>query len=208
MKHSCVIVLGLLAIGLIGCAATGPANLPPQSDTDGTSVLVDLYLMDVGDVIEVSVRNNPDLSVSAPIRPDGMISFPMVGDIMAAGLGPEQLSTNIEKQLSSYIKNPHVTVILTSMQGHEFISKVRVTGAVGASTALTYHQGMTVIDAVLGAGSLDIYADGNRTKLHRRTESGMVSYDIRLKDILEKGDMTTNVYLLPGDIITVPERAF
>ncbi|MCK5668976.1 MAG: polysaccharide biosynthesis/export family protein [Gammaproteobacteria bacterium] len=164
--------------------------------------------MDVGDEIQISVRNNPDLSVSAPIRPDGMISFPMVGDIMAAGLGPEQLSTNIEKQLSSYIKNPHVTVILTSMQGHEFLSKVRVTGAVGASTALDYHQGMTVIDAVLGAGSVDLYADSNRTKLHRRTESGMVSYDIRLKDILEKGDMTTNVYLLPGDIITVPERAF
>jgi polysaccharide export outer membrane protein len=61
---------------------------------------------------------------------------------------------------------------------------------------------------VLDAGSVSIYADANRTKLHRRTETGTESFDIRLKDILENGDMTTNVFLLPGDVITVPESAF
>jgi polysaccharide export outer membrane protein len=73
---------------------------------------------------------------------------------------------------------------------------------------MNYHQGMTVLDAILGAGSVTLYADANRTKLYRRTEQGAESYDIRLQDILEKGDMTTNVYLMPGDIIIVPERAF
>jgi len=67
---------------------------------------------------------------------------------------------------------------------------------------------MTVLDAILDAGSTTLYADANRTKLHRRTDSGTESYDIRLKDIMEKGDMTTNVYLAPGDVITVPESAF
>ena len=65
-----------------------------------------------------------------------------------------------------------------------------------------------MIDAVLAAGSVDLYADSNNTKLHRRTKTGSVAYDIRLKDIMENGEMTTNILLLPGDIITVPERSF
>ena len=73
---------------------------------------------------------------------------------------------------------------------------------------MRYHQGMTVLDAVLEAGSVDLYANANKTKLHRRTEKGSVAYDIRLKDIMEKGDMRTNITLLPGDIITVPESSF
>ena len=67
---------------------------------------------------------------------------------------------------------------------------------------------MTVLDAVLEAGSVDLYADSNNTKLHRRTESGSETYDIRLEHIMKDGDMTTNITLMPGDIITVPERGF
>ena len=67
---------------------------------------------------------------------------------------------------------------------------------------------MTVLDAVLEVGGVDIYADGNNTKLHRRTVDGTETYDIFLEDIMQQGDMTTNVHLLPGDIITVPERRF
>jgi polysaccharide export outer membrane protein len=73
---------------------------------------------------------------------------------------------------------------------------------------MPYQQGMTVLDAVLEAGSLDIYADGNSTKVHRRTADGAASYDIRLKDIMEDGDMTTNILLLHGDVVSVPERRF
>ena len=67
---------------------------------------------------------------------------------------------------------------------------------------------MTVLDAVLEAGSVDLYADSNNTKLYRRTGAGSEAYDIRLDDIMKDGDMTTNVILMPGDIITVPERGF
>ena len=74
--------------------------------------------------------------------------------------------------------------------------------------SMSYFQGMTVLDAVLEAGSVDVYADANDTKLHRRTEKGTVAYDIRLKDIMEDGDMRTNIMLMPGDIITVPESNF
>jgi polysaccharide export outer membrane protein len=199
------IIVGLLLAGVAGCT-TAPPILPEP--TAGRDVLVESYLIDVGDQVQVSVWKNPELSISGPVRPDGKIAVPLVGDIMAAGRTPEELSAAIREELASYIKNPNVTVILTGIEGHAFLSRIRVTGAVANNTSMEYHQGMTVLDAVLDAGSVDLYADSNRTKLHRRTEAGTSSYDIRLKDILEDGDMTTNVLLLPGDVITVPERAF
>jgi polysaccharide export outer membrane protein len=164
--------------------------------------------MAVGDQLQISVWKNPELSLSEPIRPDGKISVPLVGDVMAVGLTPEELSKIIEKQLSAYVKAPNVTIILTSLQGHAFLSRIRVTGSVTKNISLPYHQGMTVLDAVLEAGSVDLYADSNNTKLHRRTGTGSVTYDIRLKNIMHYGDMRTNVTLMPGDIITVPERGF
>ena len=198
-----------LILGVAGCATSNPPNLPAQSEAGtGPGVLVASYKMGVGDEVQVSVWKNPELSVTEPIRPDGKIAVPLIGDVMAAGIEPEVLAADISKKLESYIKNPNVTVILTNLEGHEFLSRIRVTGSVENNISISYRQGMTVLDAVLEAGSVDLYADGNNTKLHRRTEGGAESYDIRLKDIMENGDMTTNVSLMPGDVISVPERAF
>jgi len=194
-------------IGITGCA--GKPRLPEASQTPaGPSVLTESYKMAVGDYLQINVWKNPELSVAEPIRPDGKISMPLIGDVMAVAKTPEELSKDIEDKLAAYVKSPNVTVILTNLQGHEFLSRIRITGAVVQNISISYHQGMTVLDAVLGAGSVTLYADSNDTKLHRRTENGSATYDIRLKDIMEKGDMTTNIFLLPGDIITVPERLF
>ena len=194
-------------IGIAGCA--GKPRLPEASQTpESPSVLTESYKMAVGDQLQVNVWKNPELSVAEPIRPDGQISLPLIGDVMAVGKTPEELSNDVEAKLAAYVKSPNVTVILTSLQGHEFLSRIRITGAVVQNISISYHQGMTVLDAVLAAGSVNMYADSNDTKLHRRTKNGSATYDIRLKDIMEKGDMTTNIFLLPGDIITVPERLF
>ena len=208
MKHYTRFCLFIIAfIVLAGCA--GEPRLPEASQTsDSPSVLVDIYKMSVGDQIQINVWKNPELSVAAPIRPDGKVSLALAGDVMAVGKTPEQLAEDIENKLATYVKNPNVTVILTSLQGHAFLSRIRITGAVEQNISIDYHQGMTVLDAVLEAGSVTPFADGNDTKLHRRTSKGDVTYDIRLKDIMKKGDMTTNVLLLPGDVITVPERLF
>ena len=208
MKHYTRFCLFIIAfIVLAGCA--GEPRLPEASQTpDSPSVLVDTYKMSVGDQIQINVWKNPELSVAAPIRPDGKVSLALAGDVMAVGKTPEQLAEDIENKLAAYVKNPNVTVILTSLQGHAFLSRIRITGAVEQNISIDYHQGMTVLDAVLEAGSVTPFADENDTKLHRRTSKGDVTYDIRLKDIMKKGDMTTNVLLLPGDVITVPERLF
>lgn len=191
---------------LAGCGAMGTGRLPEQGT--GRAPLIDEYKIDVGDQLQISVWKNAELSASGPVRPDGKIAVPLVGDILAVGKSPEQLASEVEAVLSDYIKDPNVTVILSGLQGQSYLSRILVTGAVGSTSYQTYHQGMTVLDAVLGAGGVSIYADANRTKLHRRTESGIEVYDIRLKDIIEKGDLRSNVYLIPGDVLTVPETPF
>ena len=199
-----------LVASLAACSASAP-HLPPESkswENTGPSVLTKSYRMSVGDQLQINVWKNPELSLSQPIRPDGKISVPLVGDVIAVGTTPEELAVQIEAQLSDYVKSPNVTVILTSLSGHEFLSRIRVTGSVARNMSIPYLQGMTVLDAVLEAGSTDLYADANNTKLHRKTKDGADSYDIRLKDIMEDGDMTTNINLMPGDVITVPERSF
>ena len=204
-----VIIMAFI-FGLAGCATSKP-NLPPKTknwQNPGPSVLIKSYKMAVGDQVQINVWKNAELSLAEPIRPDGKISMPLVGDVMAVGLTPEELAAKIETRLSAYVKSPNVTVILTSLQGHEFLSRIRVTGSVTQNVSMPYHQGMTVLDAILEAGSVDLYADANHTKLHRKTKKGTVTYDIRLKDIMEEGKMSTNITLMPGDIITVPERSF
>jgi polysaccharide export outer membrane protein len=210
-----ILFWSLVLIGVAGCA--GKPNLPAEDRTvggPGPSVLVEAYKMAVGDEVQINVWNSPELSVTEPIRPDGKIALALIGDVMAAGREPEELGAEIAQKLSTYIKNPKVTVILSSLKGHEFLSRIRVTGSVAQNISIPYHQGMTVLDAVLEAGSVDQFADSNRTKLHRRTGDHdlpgqeVETFDIRLEDILEDGDMTTNILLLPGDIITVPERRF
>ena len=204
------VLLALIVFNLAACSASQP-NLPPKQSSwknSGPSVLVKSYKMSVGDQLQINVWKNPELSLSEPIRPDGKISMPLIGDVMAVGLTPEELAAKIETRLTSYVKSPNVTVILTSLQGHAFLSRIRVTGSVAQSISMPYYQGMTVLDAVLEAGSVDLYADANNTKVHRRTRKGAESYDIRLKDIMEDGDMRTNISLMPGDIVTVPERSF
>lgn len=202
-----IFLILITIIGIAGCA--GEPRLPEESLTPASpSVLTKSYKMAVGDQVQINVWKNPELSLAEPIRPDGKVSMPLVGEVMAVGKTPEQLASDIEHKLAAYVKNPNVTVILTSLQGHEFLSRIRITGAVTENISISYHQGMTVLDAVLAAGSVNLYANSNKTKLHRRTSKGSETYDIRLKNIMEKGDMTTNIYLLPGDIITVPERLF
>src|SRR5690606_39766512 len=101
-----------------------------------------------------SVWRNPDLSVSVPVRPDGKISAPLIGDVQAAGLAPEELAVSIREKLAVYIREPQVSVVVTSMGSHEFVSRVRVTGAVRAPATMPYREGMSVLDIVLSAGGI------------------------------------------------------
>jgi polysaccharide export outer membrane protein len=169
---------------------------------------VDVYRIGVDDIVQVSVWHNPDLSVTVPVRPDGRISVPLAGDVIAGGHTPEEVAAGIKEKLSAYVREPQVVVILTELRSHEYLSRVRVTGAVRQPVSIPYRQGMTVLDAVLAANGTTEFAAPDRTELYRKDGEATKAFDVRLDKILKKGELSTNYPVQPGDIITVPERAF
>ena len=199
----------LVLINILTNCGGVPKNLPQvQHPSANKSVLVEQYYIGVDDQVAVNVWKNPDLSISVPVRPDGKISVPLIGEIMAGGKSPEEVATEITKRLSKYIRDPQVSVILEQLRSHEYLSRIRVTGAVRTPVSITFRQGMTVLDVILAAGGLNEFASANSTKLFRRTGDKAVSININLSDILNNGNMETNVAIQPGDIVSVPERVF
>jgi len=191
-----------------GCASTTevPVETPPEPLFVGG--IEGEYRIGVDDRVQVSVWRNPELSVTVPVRPDGMISVPLIGDVQAGGKTAPEVAELIRKKLSSYVRDPSVAVILTDLRSHEYLSRVRVTGAVRTPRSLPYRQGMTVLDAVLEAGGVNEFASPNGTKLIRKQHAKTETMDVELGRILNKGDLQTNHPLRPGDVITVPERLF
>lgn len=166
------------------------------------------YHIGVDDTININVWKNPELTVDVPVRPDGMVTMPLIGDVRAGGLTPEQVAKNIEQKLRAYIRDPRVAVIVTELVSHEFLSRVRVTGAVVEPSSMPYRQGMTILDVVLEAGGTTEFASANNTRLYRKVDGTTKIYKIRLKDILKKGKLDTNMALQPGDVVTIPESVF
>ena len=197
----------LLALAVVGCAANRVEEFQRAAENT-TSSIEGEYRIGVDDRLQVSVWRNPELSVIVPVRPDGKISVPLIGDVQAGGKTPMQVADTIKQKLSVYIRDPSVAVILTELRSHEFLSRVRVTGAVRTPRSLPFRQGMTVLDAVLEAGGLNDFAAANRAKLYRKMNGKTEVLDVALGDILNKGGLETNVMLAPGDVVTVPERLF
>lgn len=202
-------VLSLVSF-FAGCASNPVAEEGvDKKETPRFATYVDGdYRIGVDDRLQITVWRNPDLSVTVPVRPDGKISAPLIGDVQAGGNTPTQVAALIKDKLSAYIREPNVTVMLTELRSHEFLSRVRVTGAVRTPRSMPYRQGMTVLDAVLEAGGVNDFAAPNRTKLYRKQKTKTDLMDIDLGDILTKGKLDTNVELKPGDVVTVPERLF
>jgi len=175
---------------------------------DRPSQIIETYRIGIGDTLRIDVWKNPDLSVSVPVRPDGMISAPLIGDILVAGSTPEDVANDIEYRLRTYIKTPNVAVIMTSLESTQYLSRVRVTGAVVKNISLNHHQGMTVLDAILEAGGVNEFANASQTRVFRREGDETIMIPIKLDEVLEGGNLLYNILLKPGDTITVPERSF
>lgn len=193
---------------LLAALLAGP--VVAQDAPSSTDAFTDEYRIGVDDVLQVTVWRNPELGATVPVRPDGRISVPLLGDVVAGGRTPEEVAREIEERLGRYVRDTKVAVILTELRSHEYLSRVRVTGAVQQPVSVPYRQGMTVLDAVLEAGGTTEFAAADRTRLFRRGKSGgdTRTIEVRLGRILRSGDLETNIAVMPGDVITVPERAF
>lgn len=166
------------------------------------------YKIGKSDQLLIDVWRNPELTRSITVRPDGFITMPLIGDILAEGRKPEELAVIISDGLKTIIKNPEVTVTVSNPASIEYINRVRIMGEVNQPTSLQFVPGLTVMDLVLAAGGVSPFGAEKRAQLSRLTANGYVDYQVDLKAILEQGDTETNYLLQPTDIITVPERSF
>ncbi|MFK5948350.1 MAG: polysaccharide biosynthesis/export family protein [Methylococcales bacterium] len=192
-----------------GCASDVyiPASSKLLKESNSSETIAE-YHIGVDDTVNINVWRNPELSVTVPVRPDGKISMPLIGDVHAAGLSPEAVAKSIENQLKNFVRDPNVTLMVTGLQSNEFLTRLRITGAVANPSSINYRQGMTVLDAILAAGSVNDFAAPNNTKLYRKIKGKVYVIGIELGDILNEGRLETNIELRPGDILTVPERLF
>ena len=193
-----------LAATVAGCAGfTGGGN--PAAPTKASTPDYN-YIVGPGDMLNITVWRNPELSQTVPVRPDGQVSTPLVDGLVAQGKTSAQIARDVEKELSKYVRDPVVTVIVTSFVG-PYSEQIRVVGEAVKPQFLPYKQKMTVLDVLIAAGGLTDFADGNRATLVRASE-GNKRYNVRLNDLVKRGDIDANVDVLQGDILIIHQGWF
>jgi polysaccharide export outer membrane protein len=192
-----VMVAGLLLLG--GCSSA------PTIDGEATATPpAERYIIGPGDSLEIFVRDNPSLSTTVPVRPDGRISIPLVQSIVAAGKTPDELAGDLNSALSRYVRSPLVTVIVKSFVG-AYSQQVRVVGQAAMPKAVPYRSGMTLLDVMIEVGGLTKFAAGNDAKVARRLPDGSEqTIPVRLGDLMN-GAIKYNVVMHPGDILIIPQ---
>jgi len=209
MRRPSVLTLaGWLAISplIISCTSGPTVELPPTPSQASAKAASADYIIGPGDVLQVFVWRNPELSVTVPVRPDGKISTPLVENMVAIGKTAQQLSRDMEGVLSEYVRSPKVNIIVTTAASA--FSLVKVVGQVARPMAIPYREGMTVLDAVLAVGGLSQFASGNRARIVRIVNGQEQVIHVKLADLMNNGDIHENVQLKPGDVVVVPQSMF
>jgi len=188
-------------------SATEPAAPNPAAPAGKPGGAAPEYRIGPGDQLNVFVFNQPDLSISVQVRPDGLISTPLVENMTAAGKTPSQLGRDIEKELAEYIRTPQVNIIVTGFVGN-YGDQIRVVGQAAHPQALAYRNGMTLLDVMITVGGLGEFASGNRAHIVRRQGGKQLQIKVRLDDLINKGDISANIGMLPGDVLIIPQSRF
>jgi len=198
------------SLALTGCSTTADApQLAPATFVAMQEGPGEEYVIGPLDKLTIHVWRNDELGAEVQVRPDGRITTPLVADMPAVGKTPTMLAEDIRLQLSQYIADPLVTVIINEFAG-TFSQQVRIVGATEQPSSIPYRANMTLLDAMISVGGLSEFASGNRARLIRfdRTSGGQREYALRLGDLLRRGDSQANVMLMPGDVIIIPESMF
>ncbi len=179
-----IVTLGILS----GCAhqtrATGPAAEGP-------------FKIGREDVLDVAVWRDADLSRVVPVRPDGFISLPMVGEVKADGKTPEELAAEIKQKLSPFVQEPKVTVIVREVNS----SRVYVTGEVARPGAYPLKGRTSLVQAIALAGGLSAFASDGILVIRNGENAGI---PVRYSDLVTDGASRTDFVLQPGDTVVVP----
>jgi len=197
-----------MMILLAGCATNYPLlpsslGMPPSTTSPDRYT----YLIGPGDSLNIFVWRNPEVSMSVVVRPDGMITTPLVEDLPVSGKTPTQVAREIEKALARFIKDPMVTVMMSGFVG-PYSEQIRVVGEAAKPQALPYRQRMTLLDVMIAVGGLTTYAAGNHATIVRIVDGKQRQFSVHIDDLIKDGDITANVDMLPGDTLIIPESWF
>lgn len=157
------------------------------------------YLLGPGDVVDIAVFGDSDLTKSVTVRSDGKISLPLLGEMLAVGLTPTQLAEKIAAALKPYMKDPKVTVTLSQAR----LLKIYLVGEVRSPGSYDMKPGWTVVEAIAQAGGLTEKANLKKSVLIRRSTNKIIPLD--LDRLILKSDQTANLVVEDGDVIQVPE---
>jgi polysaccharide export outer membrane protein len=199
-------VFAVLMTGLCLQLAVAQTPAPAEMPSSGVAPVSADYLIGPGDTLQIFVWQNPELSVTVPVRPDGRISTPLVEDTLAVGKTPVQLATDLETALAVFIRTPKVSVIVSQALGA--LSQVQVIGQVTRPSGVPYRAGLRVLDALLAVDGLSEFAAPNRAMLIRTENGKETKIRVRIGDLLDSGDLEQNLLLQPGDVIVVPQTWF
>ncbi len=192
-------------------------SYPPLRDESGEDFSDYTYLIGSGDIVNIFIWDNPDISTTVTVRPDGKITVPLVEDVIVSGKTPYQVARELEKIYESFIREPQIVIMVSGFQGVDS-QQIRVVGQIGgggtSSTSryrgltMPYERGMTLLDVIIVLGTIGQFADGNRASIIRKVNGIEMRYGVKIDDLVEDGEMSENVVMLPGDILIIPETFF
>ncbi|MCB1858614.1 MAG: polysaccharide export protein [Gammaproteobacteria bacterium] len=199
--------MGLLFSGLVLAGCATKSTYPQLPESQGNAQFSTNYRIGPGDSVQIFVWRNPDVSTTVTVRPDGFLTAPLLEDLPAAEKTPTELAREIEKKLSTYLRDPLVTVIVNGFVGI-YEDQIRVVGEASQPQALLYRDSMTLLDVMIAVGGLTDFAAGNQATIVRLEEGARKQFNVRIEDLIRDGDITANVDMKPGDILIIPESWF
>lgn len=187
---------------LSGCATTEPTSkaFQPSSEEKTKEIKLTEFILGPGDIIEIMVYRHDDLKKTVQVDTSGKITYPLVGDIQAGGVSIFQLRDKIRDGLSEYIKEPQVTVSVTSVQSQ----KVYVLGEVGKPGAFALNTPMSALEAITSAGGFTTDAKDGSVVVIRGKRDNPQLIKLDLQSALKEGNVSQDIQLKGGDIVFVP----
>ena len=177
---------------------SGAAAQPPQLPAGAQ--LPTGYVIGPDDVLAIVFWRDKDMSTETTVRPDGKITLPLINEVQAAGLSPEQLRDSLQTAAAKYIEDPNVSVVVKAINSR----KVFITGQVAKAGAYPLSGPTTVMQLIALAGGLNEYADSKHILIMRNEGGKPVAYPFNYKDVLNRKNLKQNIELKPGDTIVVP----
>ena len=198
LKQLIWLLLGLALLPALGCAPRMSSTVEAQAAA--AQVVEDKYQLGPDDVIEISVWKEPDLTKQIVVRPDGKISYPLIGEVQASGKTVKQMKEEISKRLEKFVTDAQVTVILLKTQYY----KIYVIGKVNRPGEFLVGRPANVMQALAMAGGLTPFASPSKIVIIRKIGNTEQTYPFDYKSVSTGDFMEQNITLVPGDVVVVP----